>query len=56
MLLPVVTYSIGFVHLPEDAVLNAGDLKPLPEAFCSVDVITAGDISLTASVFHFLVT
>lgn len=25
-LVPVVTYSVGLVHLPEDAVLNAGDL------------------------------
>lgn len=28
-LVPVVTYSVGLAHLPEDAVLNAGDLKPL---------------------------
>lgn len=29
-LVPVVTCSIGLVHLPEDAGLNAGDLRPRP--------------------------
>lgn len=37
---PVVTYCIDLVHLPEDAVLNTGDLKPCLW-LCLGDVITA---------------
>lgn len=35
------------------AVLNAGDLKPLPEALCFGDVITAGDDQLDCFCFPF---
>lgn len=52
---PVVTYCIDLVHLPEDAVLNTGDLKPCLW-LCLGDVITAMGIRLTDSVVHFLVT
>lgn len=55
MLGPVVTYSIDLVHLPEDTVLDAGDLKPCLWLPVLGDVITAVDISLTDSVVHFLV-
>lgn len=52
-LVPVVTYSVGLAHLPEDAVLNAGGLKPL--LGCFGDVITAVEFSLADFVVHFLV-
>lgn len=41
----MVAYSVGLAHLPEDAVLNARDLKPL--LGCFGDVVTAVELSLT---------
>lgn len=53
-LVPAVTYSVGLVHLPGDAALNAGARRP-PGALCLGDVTTAVELRLTGSVVHFRV-
>lgn len=49
-----MTYSVGLVHLPGDAALNAGARRP-PGALCLGDVTTAVELRLTGSVVHFRV-